>query len=168
MKDKNLKRLTQELFLKDLVYQNTVPEQHFLRRLANTIEWPTFGKRLIALYGGEEEARRLPCDAVLLLKMLLLAYVYNLTDRQVETYVNENLSAKYFLGLAVTETAPHHSILSAFKAQIIARGKAAYLRELLDEIVRQALAQGVQFESIYIWSNSPAPTEVKADKKRRK
>jgi hypothetical protein len=35
--------------------------------------------------------------------MLLLSYLYNLSERQTEVYVNDSLSAKCFLGLAVDE-----------------------------------------------------------------
>jgi len=34
-------------------------------------------------------------------KTELLAYLYNLSERQVEQFVNDSLSAKWFLGLAV-------------------------------------------------------------------
>jgi transposase len=42
-----------------------------------------------------------PFDPALVLKLELVAYLYNLSERQVEVYVDENLPAKYFVGLAV-------------------------------------------------------------------
>ncbi len=47
-----------------------------------------------------------PFDLVLVLKVEIIAYLYNLTERQVEVYVNENLLAKYFLGLGVNLEPP--------------------------------------------------------------
>jgi hypothetical protein len=43
------------------------------------------------------------------LKTELIAYLYNLTERQVEVYINENLPAKYFVGLVVDQSAPDPS-----------------------------------------------------------
>jgi IS5 family transposase len=50
-------------------------------------------------------------DPLVLLKMLLVAYLYNLSERQVETYINDSMSAKYFLGLGMDQSAPDHSTL---------------------------------------------------------
>jgi IS5 family transposase len=47
--------------------------------------------------------------------MLLLAYLYNLSERQVEEWVNDSLAARCFLHLAADERAPDHTTLSAFR-----------------------------------------------------
>ena len=58
---------------------------------------------------------RPPFDPALVLKMELVAYLYNLSERQVEVYIDEqNLPAKYFVGLAVDQKAPDHSTLTVF------------------------------------------------------
>jgi len=51
--------------------------------------------------------------------MELIAYFYQLSERQVENYVNENLPAKYFVGLAVDQKAPDHSTLTKFKERLV-------------------------------------------------
>ncbi len=60
--------------------------------------WEQFSRRLIILYKGNGQYGRLPFEPVTLLKMLLMAYLYNLSERQPEAYVHDNMSAKYFLG----------------------------------------------------------------------
>ncbi|NMB67155.1 MAG: transposase [Chloroflexi bacterium] len=37
----------------------------------------------------------------MVLKVELITYLYNLSERQVEVYINENLPAKYFVGTPV-------------------------------------------------------------------
>lgn len=51
-----------------------------------------------------------PHDPTTLLKMLLISYLYNISERQAEVVVNENLAMKFFVGLGVDEKAPDHSI----------------------------------------------------------
>ncbi|NIT60216.1 MAG: hypothetical protein GWN00_29620, partial [Aliifodinibius sp.] len=65
---------------------------------------------------------RPPFEPALLLKMEMIAYLYNLSERQVEAYVNDNLSAKYFVGLAVDQKAPDHSTLTKFRKRLIEQG----------------------------------------------
>jgi hypothetical protein len=95
-----------------------------------TCRWEAFGARLLALYEGHGEFGRPPYPPENLLKMLLLIYLFNLSERQVEEWVND--------GLAANERAPDHSTLRAFKERIVTRGQEEYLQGLLEEIMRQA------------------------------
>ena len=88
-------------FFGDYLYEQVVPAQHFLLQLKQMIEWERFTRKLLKLYKGGGVVGRPPFDPALVLKVELIAYLYNLTERQVEVYVNENLPAKYFVGLVV-------------------------------------------------------------------
>jgi transposase len=92
---------------------------HFLRELERLVNWTVFTDRLIALYRGRGRIGRPLYNPAVMLKMLLLAYLYDLSERSTEAYVNDSLSAKWFLGLAVDEVGPDHSTLTAFKRRII-------------------------------------------------
>ena len=70
------------------------------------MDWGYFTKRLIKLYKGQGVVRRPPFDPALVLKVEVIAYLYKLSERQVEVYVNENLPDKYFVGFAVDGKAP--------------------------------------------------------------
>ena len=137
-------------FFGDYIYDQIVPQDHFLRKLKQIIPWERFTKRLIGLYKGGGMYGRPPFEPALLLKMEMVAYLYNLSERQVETYVNDNLSAKYFVGLAVDQKAPDHSTLIKFRQRLIERGNLEAFEELLSEIIQIALESGVQFGSIQI------------------
>lgn len=168
MSKKRFKRLGVGTFFGDWVYQRVVPGSHFLRQLEGLINWQVFSERLIGLYLGRAEEGRPPYDPVVMLKMLLLAYLYNLSERQTEAYVNDSLSAKCFLGLAVDEAAPDHSTLTAFKRRIVERGKEACLQALLNEIVKQAREQGIQFGSIQVVDSTHTLAHVNTEKDERR
>ena len=137
-------------FYGDYLYDQIVPENHFLRQLKNQIPWERFTRRLIRLYKGGGVYGRPPFDPALLLKVTLIAYLYDLSERQVESYVNDNLSAKFFVGLAVDQKAPDHSTLTVFRERLLQNGKLSVFQEMLAEIVRIAGEAGIQFGAIQI------------------
>jgi len=155
-------------FYGDYLYDQMVPQDHFLRQLRQIIEWSRFTRKLIKLYKGEGVVGRPPFDPALMLKVELVAYLYNLTERQVEVYINENLPAKFFVGLAVDQKAPDHSTLTVFRDRLLKRGKLKVFEEMLEEIVQIALQNGVRFGTIQIIDSvhSVANVNTAKDKKR--
>jgi transposase len=137
-------------FFGNYLYERTVPDSHFLRQLEGLVDWEVFADKLVHLYRGKAQGGRPPYNPSVILKMLLLSYLYDLSERRTEAFVNDSLSAKYFLGLAIDEPAPDHSTLTAFKRRIARRGDEGLLEELLAEVVRSARGQGVAFGSIRV------------------
>lgn len=157
-------------FYGNYLYDQVVPPDHFLRKLSQTIEWSRFTSKLIKLYKGEGVVGRPPFDPALVLKIELIAFLYNLSERQVEVYINENLPAKFFVGLAVDQKAPDHSTLTVFRDRLMERGKLKVFEEMLEEIVQIAQHSGVQFGSIQIIDSvhSVAMVNTAKDKTREK
>ena len=155
-------------FFGELVYDRAVPERHFLRELERVVDWTAFTERLVALYRGKGQIGRPPYNPAVMLKMLVMAYLYDLSERNTEAYVNDSLSAKWFLGLAVDEAAPDHSTLTAFKRRILERGGERCLQELLEEIIRQASGAGVAFGSIQVVDSTHTVADVNVQKDERR
>jgi len=151
-------------FYGEYIYDRIIPEEHFLRKLNEVVDWERFSQKLIALYKGNGQYGRPPFEPVLLLKMLLLAYLYNLSERQTETYVNDSLSAKYFLGLALDEAAPDHSTLTKFKERLIRNQTMSQVESLLAEIVRIAIDKGIEFGSVQVLDSTHSVADVNTSK----
>lgn len=83
-------------FFGNLVYERAVPKGHFLRQLRKLVDWEALTPDWVALYKGGAEYGPPPYHPSLVLKLLVLAYLYNLSERQVALFVNDSLSAKYF------------------------------------------------------------------------
>jgi len=155
-------------FFGEYLYDQVVPAEHFLRQLKGIIPWERFTQKLIRLYKGGGVVGRPPFDPALVLKVELIAYLYNLTERQVEVYINENLPAKYFVGLAVDQRAPDHSTLTVFRERLVERGKLKVFEEMLEEIVQIALQRGIQFGSIQIVDSVHSIANVNTDKDQKR
>jgi len=137
-------------FFGNYQYDQIVPQDHFLWLLNEIIEWERFTQHLIELYRGGGEYGRPPFNPAKLLKMCLLAYFYDLSERQVEVYVNENIPAKYFVGLGLDQAAPNHSTLSRFRERLTQQGDLEIFEQLLAEIVQIAVKSGIQLGSIQV------------------
>jgi IS5 family transposase len=151
-------------FFGNYIYDQIVPQDHFLRLLNQIIEWDCFTDKLLKLYGGGAEYGRPPFNPTQILKMCLLAFFYNLSERQVEVFVNENLPAKYFVGLGLDQRAPDHSTLSVFRSRLVKEGNLDIFEDLLAEIVRMALQSGIKFGSIQVIDSVHSEANVNTSK----
>jgi len=155
-------------FFGEYLYDQIVPQSHFLRQLNQIIDWERFIRRLIKLYKGGGVVGRPPFNPAMVLKMELIAYLYQLTERQVEVYVNENMPAKYFVGLAADQSAPDHSTLTVFRERLVKRGRQKVFEEMLGEIVQIALRSGIRFGAIQIVDSVHSIANVNTDKDQKR
>lgn len=151
------------------IYNQVVPKSHFLRQIKELIPWEELTRDLLSCYQGGAQYGPIPYHPALLIKMLALAFLYKLSERQVEEFVRYNLAAKYFVGLGVDQVAPDHSTLSVFRDRILAeRGPQAF-DELFQDIVRIAGEKGITFGPIQVVdaTHSVADVDVKKENERK-
>lgn len=170
MSQERFKATTSDSFFGDFLYEQVIPHDHFLVQLKCVVPWERFTCKLVKYYRGRGKLGRPPYDPAMVLKMLLVAYLYNVSERQVEDFCNLYLPAKYFLGLGVDEKPPDHSTLTAFKKRILENGKLGAFEKLLQAIIGLALEEGVQFGPIQIVdsTHSIADVNVGKDKGRQR
>jgi IS5 family transposase len=158
----------QSSFFGEYLYDQIVPKNHFYRSLNEIIDWTRFTEKLIELYKGGGEYGRPPYDPALVLKMLFVSYLYNISERHTEIYVNENVPAKYFVGLAMDRPAPDHSTLTYFKKRLIKKGNLEVFEDMLCELIQIALEKGIKFGSIQIIDSVHTVAHVNTMKDRNR
>jgi len=79
-------------------------------------------------------------DPEFMLRLCLLQYIYDDSDRQVVENARLNLAYKYFLGLAVDAEVPDYTTISYFRTQRLGEEK---FRSVLEQIVRQCINKGL-------------------------
>jgi IS5 family transposase len=158
-------------FFGEWIYDRVVPQDHFLRKLEEIVPWERFTGQLVEFYAGGAMYGRPPYDPAVILKMLLIAYLYDLSERATEQQVNDSLSMKWFLGLAVDEPAPHHSTLTKFRQRLLQKGNGEALEEMLNTIIELAQDQGVAFGAIQVIDSVHTSADVntaKDDSRKKK
>jgi IS5 family transposase len=109
-----------------------------LERIASLLDWSGFAALLADLHGSAEGRPSWP--PLLMFRCLLLQQWYGLSDPAAEEALNDRLSFRRFVGLALDEAAPDHSALSRFRALLAEGGR---LDALLAELNRQLDARGL-------------------------
>ena len=170
MGKERFKRDSSDSFYGNFLYEQVVPKDHFLVKLKEIIPWQRFTYKLVKYYKGKAKEGRPPYDPALILKMLLVSYLYNISERQTEEVANLNLAVKYFLGLGVNEHPPDHTTLTAFKKRILENGKLKAYEKLLKEIIKIALEKGIKLGSLQVIDSvhTVADVNVEKDEKRQR
>jgi len=106
----------QMTFYDEPVYSRTVPKDHFLRKLAASVDFKFVNELCKDLYSADTGR---PCwEPQLMFKALFLQYLYDLSDRDIELEIGDRMSFKWFLGLPVDENVPDYSMLSTFRDRL--------------------------------------------------
>lgn len=168
MARKRFKDVGMGSFFGQFAYEQVVPRSHFLVKLSEVIDWDRYNDLLVSAYKGLAETGRPPYPPVVLLKMLIIAYLYGFSERQVEEATNFHLAIKEFVGLGVTQAAPDHSTLSDFKARLRDVGGWGHFEAIGEDILRQASAAGVQLGKIQVVDSVHTVADVDNDADRRR
>jgi transposase len=118
--------------------EDLVPQDHLLRQIDKHIKFSFIYEKLRCLYS--ENGR--PClDVVLLIKMMLIGYLYGIrSERELERQLMVNVAYRWFLGLGLTDKVPDHSTISQNRRRRFR--DSDIFQEIFDEIVRQAIEHG--------------------------
>lgn len=160
----NLKPTSINSFHGSFLYDQVVDSEHFFVKLAAAIDWSVFTRKLMKLYKGGGEYGPPPYDPALILRMLLVSYLYNISERQTEEFTRYFLPAKYFVGLGVDQLPPDHSSLTVFKERLLKHSGQKAVAALFDEIVRQAKNRRIRFGSLQIIDSTHTIADVNPGK----
>lgn len=157
-------------FFGEMAYERVLSRyrHHFLVILNGLIDWDGVSEALLPLYRGGGTRGRPPYEPKVLLKMLFLAYLYNISERSVEEFADTNLLAKWFMGLAVDEQPPDHSTLTVFRRRLEKKRGRHGLETLFDELIVTAQAQGVEFGELQVLDSVHTQADVSLAKEKER
>ena len=90
--------------------EDLVPQDHFLRKLDAALDLSFVYEETAHLYS--QRYGRPPIDPVILVKYLLVGYLYNIrSEREIEERINDSNSLRWYLGLDLERNAPDHSTI---------------------------------------------------------
>lgn len=162
------KKTTEDSFFGNFLYGQVLDQDHFLVRARNEIDWQEMSRGFGIVYKGGGEYGPTPYNPALLLRYLLIPYLFNISERETEQLVRVHLLAKYFVGLGVDELPPDHSTLTVFKRRLgEIRGQSIWER-LLNRVLKQASQKGIVFGSIQIIDSTHTTANVNQGKDRQR
>ena len=142
----------QNSFLGNYVYNAVVPKDHILRKIDEAIDFSFVDKLARGAYCHENG--RPGYSPVLMFKLVFLQFLYDLSDYEIESELNDRLSFKMFAGLEVEEAPPDHSTISRFRDRL----GVERFKDIFNRIVAMAKDKGIVTDKLHIMDS----TDVKA------
>ena len=116
-----------------------MPETHFLRELDRLVSFDFIYDKVSDLYSS---TGRPSVDPVVLIKMLLIGYLYSIdSERRLEQEITVNIAYRWFLGIDLDERVPDHSTISQLRRRKF--DGTSVFRDVFDEIVRKCIETGL-------------------------
>ena len=132
LKDKNM-----QLSIYSLLYDK-IPDNHILKLINEAVDFSFINKLLEKSYC--KYYGRPAKEPELMVKLLVLQYLYNLSDTRVIEDASLNLAYMYFLDINPDEELPHPSLLAKFRVHKL---QDVTLDEIIVEIIKQCVEKGI-------------------------
>lgn len=115
-----------------------IPEKHILKLINSAISLEFVNELLENSYckGFGRPAK----EPEMMIRILILQYLYNLSDEKIIEELQVNLAYMWFIGINPDEELPHSSLLAKFRTL---RLKDVSLDEIITEIIRQCIQRGL-------------------------
>src|SRR5437016_6283306 len=119
--------------------EDQVPENHLLRLIDKRVSFAFVRETLKASYS---ETGRPSIDPELLLRILLIGYLYGITsERKLVEELRMHLAWRWFTGLGFDQEIPHHSTFSKNRHGRFQESKL--FEQMFEQIVRQCVEVGL-------------------------
>ncbi len=133
-----------------------IPEDHLLRQIKNCVNFDFIYEKAAPYYS---HVGRKSIDPVILIKMLLIGYLYGIkSERRLEEEVSLNLAYRWFCGIDLTQRMPNHSTFSQNRRRRFQ--DAGIFREIFNEIVLQCIQLGIVSGETGVADGSFLPSNV--------
>lgn len=149
--------------------EELIPEDHFLRKLDAAINFDFVYDIAAPLYSAQG---RPSIDPVVLVKMLLLGYLYGIdSERKLAEEVRYNIAYRWYLGFDLDEATPDHSTFSQNRRRRF-KGQEVF-RQIFDQIVARCQEAGlvkgecVVMDSTHIKANADTRNNITIEVTRR-
>lgn len=142
------------------MYDHLIPEDHFLRHLKRVIDFSFVNRLVSKLYS--KSTGRPSWPPVLMVKALLLQYLYNISDDSLEEALTVNLAFKYYCDLDWNARGPDATTLVKFRARLGSKRFAS----IFNEVVQQANGHHLISDALSIVDSTDVKARVDTFKAR--
>lgn len=132
-----LKSKSKQLSLYSILYSK-IPNDHVLKNIDKAVDFSFINKLLEGAYS--KQLGRPAKEPEMMAKLLILQYLYNLSDTKVIEETSLNLAYMWFVGIDPDEDLPDASLLAKFRTQ---RLKDTSVDDIIKEVVRQCVEKNI-------------------------
>lgn len=132
-----LKSKSKQLSLYSILYDK-IPDDHILKSIDKVVDFSFINKMLEGSYS--KNFGRPAKEPEMMAKLLILQYLYNLSDTKVIEQTSLNLAYMWFVGINPDEDLPDASLLAKFRTQ---RLKDTSVDDIITEVIRQCVEKGI-------------------------
>lgn len=132
-------RFKEEPMFYYVTIEKLVPQDHYLRLIDSTVDFTLIRPMVKHLYSHTGKPS---IDPVVLIKMLLIGYLYNIpSERRLEQEIQVNLAYRWFLGFSLDEPIPDHSTISQTRKRRFKEDDT--FQKIFYFIVNQCIQKGI-------------------------
>ena len=148
-----------QLKLHTFTIEDLMPQDHFLRDVDSLVDFDFIYEKVEGLYS---HTGRGSIDPVVIIKMLLIGYLYGImSERKLEKEIIVNIAYRWFLGLNLDDDIPDHSTISQLRRR---KFKDSNLfQEIFDEIVRRCIDAGLVDGTLLLRDSTHIRANVRDD-----
>lgn len=121
--------------------ENLVNKEHRYRKFTKLLDFEELTKPLKGLENTEVGRHGYTISSGF--RMLLLQYLEDLSDRELERYLQENLAAKLFCNFSLESKTPDFSYFSKLRSKIGTNGLAKLFNQVRDALKQQGLIREI-------------------------
>lgn len=158
------KQKEQKLFY-NFSLSNHIPKDHFLCKLDEAVDFAIIRKLAKPYYSHTGQPS---IDPVVLLKMMLIGYLYNITsERKLAQELRVNMAFMCFLGYDIDEETPNHSVLSKARRRFGNKIFEEFFHIVIEKCKEQGLIQAEKtfIDSTFIPANASLSSIIDCDEK---
>ena len=121
----------------NIIFDRLIPKDHLLVEIDSVVDFSFVYDELKDHYSpvGRESK-----DPVMMFKILILEYLYNLSDLKAVERITTDVAFRWFLGLKLDDSVPDDTTISYFRINHVREDK---FEEFFNQIVKQCLAKGL-------------------------
>jgi transposase len=148
-------RQNTQLKMYSLTIEDMVPQGHFLCKLDAMIDLSFIYDEVRNLYSA---VGRPSIDPVILIKSLLLGYIYGIqSERYLEMEIQVNIAFRWFLRLDLDEAVPDHSTMSQNRRRKF--NGTPLFRKIFEKVLAECIEKGLADGKLIVTDS----THIKAD-----
>lgn len=147
------------------IFEKLVPKDHLLVQIDSIVDFSFVYRKLKDQYSKIGRGSK---DPVMMFKILILEYLYVLSDGDVVKRIKTDVAFRWFLGLGINDSVPDDTTISYFRINHIGE---KYFDEFFNEVVKQCIDRGLikskryLIDSTDVAANVNYPTEKKLIRK---